>query len=215
MSESLSNEQLAAHVNNPNNYGASVGFSSREHVKGKGFMTAFDGAEKPTQLPIKAADIADYRQAHHELASSHSGAVHGIWKNPETPGVADQDLSVQVKTPKDAQSMGIAEKQKASFALPKTRVSNRGHNVTGSLDEEGKPTGGDVLLHTADLGKNDTDPRYRPGALDTPGEGSFTRNQYKNKDWNKTAGTLNGKPVKYEQVLRTINENRVARMRGE
>ena len=102
--------------------------------------------------------------------------------------------------------MGIAEKQKASYGTPKTRTSVRGHNMGG---------GGDVLLHTADLGKNDVDPRYRPGALDTPGEGSFTRNQYQNKDWKKKAGTLNGKPVNYESILRTINENRVERMRGE
>ena len=73
MSESLSNEQLASYVNNPENYGASVGFSSREHVKGKGFMTAFAGAEKPTALPIKAEDIANYRQAHHQLARRHQG----------------------------------------------------------------------------------------------------------------------------------------------
>ena len=102
--------------------------------------------------------------------------------------------------------MGIAEKQKASYGTSKTRTSVRGHNMGG---------GGDVLLHTADLGKNDVDPRYRPGALDTPGEGSFTRNQYQNKDWKKKAGTLNGKPVNYESILRTINENRVDRMRGE
>jgi hypothetical protein len=206
MSESLSNEQLASYVNNPENYGASVGFSSREHVKGKGFMTAFAGAEKPTALPIKAEDIANYRQAHHQLASSHEGAVHGVWKNPATPEVADQDLSVQVKTPKEAQEMGVKEQQKASYGMPKTRVSARGHNMGG---------GGDVLLHTADLGKNDVDPRYRPGALDTPGQGSFTRNQYQNKDWNKKAGMLKGEPVTYEHILRTINENRVNRMRGE
>lgn len=210
---SLSNEQFAANINE--GYGGSVNFKTRKPITGKGFLTSFAGAEKPTALPIKAEDIGNYRNAHHELASQSDATVHGVWKNPATPGVADQDLSVQVSTPKDAQAMGIAEKQKASFALPKTRVSNRGHNVTGSLDEEGKPTGGDVLLHTANLGKNDVDPRYRPGALDTPGEGSFTRNQYKNKDWNKTAGTLNGKPVNYESILRTINENRVDRMRGE
>jgi hypothetical protein len=208
MSESLSNEQLAAHVNNPDNYGASVGFHDRKMSKGKGFMTAFDGAEKPTPLPIKAADIADYRQAHHELASSHAGAIHGIWKNPKTEGMADQDLSVKLDSPKATQEMGVAEKQKASYGQPHTRVSSRGHNM-------GKE-GGDILLHTADLGKNDVDPRYQPGALDMRGgKGSFTRNQYVNKDMKKTGGTLKGEPVSYESVLRTINENRVARMRGE
>ena len=201
---SLSNEQFAANINE--GYGGSVNFKTRKPVTGKGFLTSFAGAEKPTALPIKAEDIQNYRNAHHELASQSDATVHGVWKNPATPGVADQDLSVQVSTPKDAQAMGIAEKQKASYGTPKTRTSVRGHNTGG---------GGDVLLHTADLGKNDVDPRYRPGALDTPGEGSFTRNQYQNKDWKKKAGTLAGKPVNYESVLRTINENRVERMRGE
>ena len=202
---SLSNEQFAANINE--GYGGSVNFKTRKPVTGKGFLTSFAGAEKPTALPIKAEDIQNYRNAHHELASQSDATVHGVWKNPATPEVADQDLSVQKSTPKEAQAMGIAEKQKASYALGGTRVSRRGHFVGGY--------GGDVLLHTADLGKNDVDPRYRPGALDTPGAGSFTRNQYKNKDWNKKAGTLAGKPVNYESVLRTINENRVERMRGE
>jgi len=201
---SLSNEQFAANINE--GYGGSVNFKTRKPITGKGFLTSFAGAEKPTALPIKAEDIQNYRNAHHELASKSDSTVHGVWKNPATPEVADQDLSVQKETPKEAQQMGIDEKQKASYGMPKTRTSVRGHNMGG---------GGDVLLHTADLGKNDVDPRYRPGALDTPGQGSFTRNQYQNKDWKKKAGTLNGKPVNYESVLRTINENRVERMRGE
>jgi hypothetical protein len=201
---SLSNEQFAANINE--GYGGSVNFKTRKPVTGKGFLTSFAGAEKPTTLPIKAEDIQTYRNAHHELASKSDSTVHGVWKNPATPEVADQDLSVQKETPKEAQQMGIDEKQKASYGMPKTRTSVRGHNMGG---------GGDVLLHTADLGKNDVDPRYRPGALDTPGQGSFTRNQYQNKDWKKKAGTLNGKPVNYESILRTINENRVDRMRGE
>ena len=202
---SLSNAEFADNINKGD--GGSVNFKTRKPVTGKGFLTSFAGAEKPTALPIKAEDIENYRNAHHELASQSDATVHGVWKNPATPEVADQDLSVQKSTPKEAQAMGIAEKQKASYALGGTRVSRRGHFVGGY--------GGDVLLHTADLGKNDVDPRYRPGALDTPGAGSFTRNQYKNKDWNKKAGTLAGKPVNYESILRTINENRVERMRGE
>ena len=202
---SLSNAEFADNINKGD--GGSVNFKTRKPVTGKGFLTSFAGAEKPTALPIKAEDIQNYRNAHHELASQSDATVHGVWKNPATPEVADQDLSVQKSTPKEAQAMGIAEKQKASYALGGTRVSRRGHFVGGY--------GGDVLLHTADLGKNDVDPRYRPGALDTPGQGSFTRNQYQNKDWKKKAGTLNGKPVNYESILRTINENRVERMRGE
>ena len=114
---------------------------------------------------------------------------------------------MQVSTPKESQKMGENEKQQAAYALPGSRVSSRGHHLK---------EGGDVLFHTGDLGKNDSDPRYRPGALDMAGgKGSFTRNQYANKDWKKVGGTLNGKPVNYESVLRTINENRTNRMRGE
>jgi hypothetical protein len=206
-SQPLSAHQFAEHVNNPDNYGVSVNLATGQHVSGKGFMTAFDGAEKSTSLPMTAKDVTDYRSTHANKIEGNSAIAHGAWKNPQTPGTADQDLSVQIPSPKEAQTMGIEEKQKASYGLPRTRVSSRGHNM-------GKE-GGDVLLHTADLGKNDSDPRYRPGALDIPGQGSFTRNQYKNKDWKKTAGTLNGRKVSFEEVLRTINENRVNRMRGE
>jgi len=202
----LSAEQFAEHVNNPENYGASVNLSTGQHASGKGFMTAFAGAEKPTSLPMTAKDVTDYRAEHADKIKGNEAIVHGAWKNPQTPEVVDQDLSVQIPTAKEAQEMGVKEQQKASYGLPRTRVSSRGHNMGG---------GGDVLLHTADLGKNDVDPRYRPGALDEPGKGSFTRNQYQNKDWNRTAGVLNGKKVSFGDVLRTINENRVKRMRGE
>jgi hypothetical protein len=205
---SMSDEQFAAHLNDPEQGGGSLGFKSRVPVSGRGFMTAFAGAEQATPLPASAEQLKAYREKHAAKVEGMEGAVHGAWKNPATPEHYDQDLSVQVKTPKESQEMGIREQQKAAYALPGTRVSRRGHFVGGY--------GGDVLLHTADLGKNDVDPRYRPGALDMPGgKGSFTRNQYRNKDWNKRAGTLAGKPVNYEHILRTINENRANRMRGE
>lgn len=202
----MSDEQFAEHINKEG--GGSIGFHSRVPVTGHGFMTAFSGAEQATPLPATGEQIKAYREKHAAKVEGMEGVVHGSWKNPSTPEVHDQDLSVQVKTPKEAQAMGVAEQQKASYALGGTRVSRRGHFVGGY--------GGDVLLHTGDLGKNDVDPRYRPGALDMPGgKGSFTRNQYKNKDWNKKAGMLAGKPITHEHILRTINENRVKRMRGE
>jgi hypothetical protein len=52
-------------------------------------------------------------------------------------------------------------------------------------------------------------------------KGSFTRNQYQNKDWNKKAGykvnreTGKKENVSYGDILRKINEGRVERMRGE
>lgn len=210
----LSDGQFAEHLNNPETGGASLNFKTREHVSGKGFMTAFAGAEKTLPLPAKEEDITSFKEKNQPKVEGNDAAVHGAWKYPK--GHYTQDLSVQLSTPRESQEMGEKEQQQAAFALPKTRVSSRGHNVTGKLDEQGKPTGGDVLFHTADLGKNDVDPRYRPGALDMPGgKGSFTRNQYANKDWKKVGGTLKGEPVNYESVLRTINENRTNRMRGE
>lgn len=210
----LSDAQFAEHLNKPEEGGASIGFHDRLPVRGHGFMTAFSGAEQSTPLPATESQIKEYREKHAAKVKGVADAVHGAWKNPETPGTYDQDISVKLKTPREAQKMGIEEKQKASYALGGTRVSRRGHFVGGY--------GGDVLLHTADLGKNDVDPRYRPGALDMPNEqGSFTRNQYRNKDWDKKAGyTVNrdtGKKEKvtYGDILRKINENRVKRMRGE
>ena len=201
----LSDGQFAEHLNNPEKRGGSLNFKTREHVSGKGFMTAFAGAEKTLPLPAKEADITSFKEKNKPAVEGNAAAVHGAWKYPE--GHYTQDLSVQVPTPKESQKMGENEKQQAAYALPGTRVSSRGHHLK---------EGGDVLFHTGDLGKNDSDPRYRPGALDMAGgKGSFTRNQYANKDWKKVGGTLNGKPVNYESVLRTINENRTNRMRGE
>jgi hypothetical protein len=203
----LNDKQFAAHLNNPNEGGASVNFHTRIPVQGRGFMTAFSGAEQSTSLPATAEQIGSYRTKHAAKVEGNDAAVHGAWKNPETPGTYDQDVSVQVKTPKESQKMGVAEVQKAAYALPHTAVNRKGAKV-------GK-YGGDVLFHTADLGKNDVDPNYRPGALDMKGgKGSFTKNQYQNKDWNKVGGTHNGKDVTYGQVLRKINENRTERLRG-
>jgi hypothetical protein len=201
----LSDGQFAEHLNNPNTGGASLNFKDRTEVSGKGFMTAFSGAEKTLPLPAKEADITSFKEKNKPAVEGNAAAVHGAWKYPE--GHYTQDLSVQVPTPSASQKMGEDEKQQAAYALPGTRVSSRGHHLK---------EGGDVLFHTGNLGKNDSDPRYRPGALDMAGgKGSFTRNQYANKDWKKVGGTLNGKPVNYESVLRTINENRTNRMRGE
>jgi hypothetical protein len=179
----LSDAQFAEHLNKPDEYGASIGFHDRLPAKGHGFMTAFSGAEQSTPLPASEKQISDYRAKHAGKAEGMENVVHGAWKNPATPGTYDQDLSVKIKTPREAR---------------------------------------DVLLHTADLGKNDVDPRYRPGALDMPNEkGSFTRNQYQNKDWNKKAGykvnreTGKKENVSYGDILRKINEGRVERMRGE
>lgn len=201
----LSDGQFAKHLNDPRVSGASLNFKTREIATGKGFMTAFAGAEKTLPLPAKEADITSFREKNKPAVEGNEAAIHGAWKYPE--GHYTQDLSVQVATPKEAQTMGENEKQQAAYGLPGSRVSSRGHHLK---------EGGDVLFHTADLGKNDSDPRYRPGALNMAGgKGSFTRNQYANKDWKKVGGTSNGKPVNYESVLRTINENRTNRMRGE
>ena len=201
----LNNEQFAAHINNPKEGGGSMNLTTGEAPQGRGFMTAFDGAEKRTPLPATAEQLSSYQAEHASKVKNNAGAFHGAWKNE--PEHYTQDLSVQVKTPKEAQSMGVSEHQEAAYALPHTPVSRTGATVG--------PHGGDVLFHTADLGKNDVDPNYQPGAQDMKGgRGSFTKNQYANKDWDKVGGHLNGQPVSYGEVLRTINKNRVARLRG-
>ncbi|NBT46489.1 MAG: hypothetical protein EBT07_01545 [Actinobacteria bacterium] len=195
--EPLSHEQFAAHVAEEG--GGSVGFFSRVPVSGKGFMTAITGSEKVQETPVSAHDIGAYAEKNAPVAASIPNPSHGVWGTT-------QDVSVQAETPNRASSIGEPTGEQASFGLPRSRVSARGHNMGA---------GGDVLLHTADLGKNDTDPRYRPGALDEPGRGSFTRNQYQNKDWEKSLGTLNGQKITYGDVLRTINKHRAAKKREE
>lgn len=198
MSErALSNEQFAEHVKEHG--GGSIGFFNREPVTGKGFMTAISGSEDTNNgKEVSATDIGNFQKKNEEKASSLAEPVHGVWGTT-------QDISVQAKSPKAAETIGKPTGEEASYGLAKTRTSNRGHNM-------GK--GGDVLLHTADLGKNDVDPRYRPGALDiSEKEGSFTRNQYQNKDWDKVGGTNNGKKVTYGDVLKKINKNRAMRVR--
>ena len=52
---SLSNAEFADNINKGD--GGSVNFKTRKPVTGKGFLTSFAGAEKPTALPMKAEDI--------------------------------------------------------------------------------------------------------------------------------------------------------------
>ena len=196
--EPLSHEQFAAHVAKEG--GGSVGFFSRVPVTGKGFMTGVYPHEEDNKVPVSAEDIGSYAEKKASVAASIPNSSHGVWGT-------SQDVSVQAETPNRASEIGELPGEQASFGLPRSRVSARGHNT-------GK-NGGDVLLHTADLGNNDTDPRYRPGALDEPGRGSFTRNQYANKDWEKSVGTLNGQKITYGEVLRTINKTRAAKKREE
>jgi hypothetical protein len=207
----LNNEQFAGRINDPEEGGASVNFATRKAPEGRGFMTAYKEGEQSTELPATPQKLEAYQEKHAALVSDKPATFHGAWKNPKTPGTFDQDVSLQVRTPKESQKMGELEQQKAAYALPHTAVNRTGAKV-------GK-YGGDVLFHTADLGKNDVDPHYQPGALDMKGDkGSFTKNQYQNKDWEKMGATPSydkeGEPINYGHVLRTINENRVNRLRG-
>lgn len=203
MSESLSDEQFAQHVAETG--GASVGFFSRKPVEGQGFMTAIAGHEQEQTTPITAKDVANYRSSKAEVAAQHPDSAHGAWGTT-------QDVSVQTKSPREATELGKPVGEQAAWALPQSRMSARGHHASIA--------GKEVLFHTEDLGKNDVDPRYRPGALDMPGgAGSFTRNQYENKDWQRKGGRTRNmetgklESVSYGDVLRKINENRAMTVR--
>lgn len=205
MNDSLSNEQFAEHVKK--NEGGSVGFFSRKlpPANERGFATSIGGAEetRPGTGNITPNQIASYRTKHAAKASKIEGALHGAW---EHDGQTTQDVSVTAKTPKQANAIGKPIGEEASYALPHTPVNKKGAKV-------GK-YGGDVLLHTGNLGKNDVDPNFQPGTLDMKGgKGSFTKNQYKNKSWNKVGGTEKGEKVKYGDVLRKINKNRAMAIR--
>lgn len=195
----LNDQQFAAHISKEG--GGSVDFHTREPVTGHGFMTALPGGEHTSPGGISAKDVTNFRAKHAGLAADYAAeghqVAHGAWGDT-------QDVSVKAPTPNAARKIGQSRGEMASYALPGTRVSSRGHHVK---------EGGDVLLHTGSLGKNDSDPRYQPGKLDTPGKGSFTRNEYQNKDWNKVGGTLNGKPVSYGDVLKKVNDNRAEKVR--
>ena len=203
MSKPLSDEQFAEHIAKEG--GGSVGFFSRKPVEGHGFMTAIAGHEQEQSKPVSAQDVANYRRSKSEVAAGHPNAAHGVWGTT-------QDISVQTKSPREATELGKPVGAQAAYALPQSRMSARGHNASIA--------GKEVLFHTEDLGKNDVDPRYRPGALDMPGgAGSFTRNQYENKDWQRKGGRTRNmetgklESVSYGDVLRKINENRAMKVR--
>ena len=205
MSEPLSDAQFAAHVREHG--GGSVGFFSRQlpPENERGFATSVGGAEEsnPGTKNITPDQISAYRSQYAEKASKVEGALHGAWENDDK---TTQDVSVTAKTPNQANAIGQPIGEEASYALPHTPVNKKGAKV-------GK-YGGDVLLHTGDLGKNDVDPNYQPGTLDMKGgKGSFTKNQYQNKDWNKVGGTDKGEKVTYGDVLRKINKNRAMAIR--
>lgn len=202
MTEALSNEQFSEHVKKHG--GGSIGFFTREPVSGRGFMTAISGSETP-EREITPEKISEFAEKHKEKAASLENPMHGVWGTT-------QDVSVKAETPNKAKAIGVPTGEEAAYGLPHTPVNRKGATMG--------PHGGDVLFHTGDLGKNDVDPNYRPGALDMKGgKGSFTKNQYKNKDWNKVAGkrrnpeTGKMENVKYEEILRTINKNRAMKIR--
>jgi len=222
---SLSNAEFADRVNTA--WGASINFTTRKPVEGEGFMVGQmppGGVEDVRPLPAKEEDIADFAKQNAPLAEKYPNAAHGAWVNEADPSKFTQDVSVQVPTPAETAKMGVEQKQIAAYGLPGTRVSKT---------RRMKKSGGDVLLHTGklspelaalgakEIGATDVDPHFRPGALDMPdGKGSFTKNQYANRYWRKTVGyTTNGgttrrRPVKYEDLIRTINEGRAERLRA-
>jgi hypothetical protein len=204
MSKILNNTQFAEHIKEHG--GGTIGFFSRAlpPENQRGFATSVGGAEVTTP-DIDADQLTAYQKQFSEKAAGVEGSMHGAWK---TPGGITQDVSVVTETPNKAKALGIPIGEEASYALPHTPVNRKGAKV-------GK-NGGDVLLHTADLGENDVDPNYRPGALDMKGgRGSFTKNQYANKDWNKVAGEHKGEKVTYGDVLKKINKNRAERIRNQ
>jgi len=76
----LSDGQFAEHLNNPNTGGASLNFKDRTEVSGKGFMTAFSGAEKTLPLPAKEEDITSFKEKNKPAVEGNAAAVHGAWK---------------------------------------------------------------------------------------------------------------------------------------
>ena len=195
----LSDEEFAAHVKEHG--GGSLDYYSREHVTGRGFMTAaVPEAEDTAEHDLTGKDITNFREKNAGAAAevfSKTGLdpVHGAWGRT-------QDVSVKAPTPNAARNMGTTVGEMESYATPHTPVNRKGATVG--------PGGGDVLLHMGQFGQNSADENYRPGALDMQGgKGSLTKYEYKNKDWNQKSAS--GHTL--GDVLKTINTNRAMKQR--
>jgi hypothetical protein len=190
--KNLSSQQMADYVSK--NEGGSFDWHTGTPASGPGFMVAKEGAEYPIEGSLSASTIDEFKEEHGDLAAATKGAHLGVWGS-ENPTL---DISMKVSNHNQAKSVGRKNRQEAAYALPGTSVAP---NVT-------LPKGGDVLLNTSDLGKNDVDKEYRSTGK------SLSKNEYQNPDWDEVGGTQEGKPVTYGDVLRTINRNRVNRQRG-
>jgi len=190
----ISDDQFAAHVKEHG--GGSLDYSSREHVTGRGFMTAaIPEAEHTSTHDLTGEDITKFRTKNASAASKVPGAVHGAWGRT-------QDISVKAPTPNAARGMGTTVGEMESYATPHTPVNRKGATVG--------PHGGAVLLHMGQFGQNSADKNYRPGALDMQGgKGSLTKYEYQNKDWNKKSASGHT----FGDVLKTINTNRAMKQR--
>jgi len=190
----LSNDEFAAHVKEHG--GGSLGYFSREHVTGRGFMTAaVPEAEHTAEHDLTGDDIGAFQKKNAAVAKNVPEAIHGAWGRT-------QDISVKAPTPNAARSMGTTVGEMESYATPHTPVNRKGATVG--------PGGGAVLLHMGQFGKNSAEESYRPGALDMQGgKGSLTKYEYQNKDWNQTSPSGH----KLGDVLRTINTNRAMKQR--
>ena len=180
----ISDDQFAAHVKEHG--GGSLDYSSREHVTGRGFMTAaVPEAEDTAEHDLTGKDITNFRE-------KNAGAAWG----------RTQDISVKAPTPNAARGMGTTVGEMESYATPHTPVNRKGATVG--------PHGGAVLLHMGQFGQNSADKNYRPGALDMQGgKGSLTKYEYQNKDWNKKSASGHT----FGDVLKTINTNRAMKQR--
>jgi hypothetical protein len=190
----LSNDEFAAHVKIEG--GGSLGYFNREHVTGRGFMTAaVPEAEHTAEHDLTGKDISKFQEKNASKAAKVPGAIHGAWGRT-------QDISVKAPTPNAARSMGTTVGEMESYATPHTPVNRQGATVG--------PHGGAVLLHMGQFGKNSAEESYRPGALDMKGgKGSLTKYEYQNKDWNQKSAS--GHTL--GDVLKQINTNRAMKQR--
>lgn len=161
-------------------------------------MVAYHGGE--TELSDTSPETLEKFQQHpwnEGLAATASGPHLGVWGN-----VAD--VSRKIADGSETRSFGTAQMQEAAFALPGTEVQ-----PGVPVEHIANPWGGDVLLHSQPHGE-DADPRFNPQADPS----HFSYNEVQNPEWDKVGGHLNGQPVTYGDVLRTLNKARTERLRG-
>lgn len=193
--------------------GASLDWKTGEPASGPGYMVGLPGTELniPT-AQFTQADVKNYHATRNAQANSASQrydqpAYHGGWNNA---GVVSQDVSLKVTDPNKAVSIGHAGIQEAIFGLGGTHPEQGdwGNNVLINMRSDNPAARLTGVPHP--------DVSGLPEGADSGSYSTLGVNEVQTDDWKAAyPGTsLNGNPISIGDVLRTINQGRVAKARA-